>query len=196
MKSEGIHLKKIAVDFILLIFSFLMILLIKQKHLDVGTNYWKLLVVIIICWIISGLVSNKYKLNKNERRYLKKIEPLLTSALIFIGLLTLFIYSVNWINLSRFVVFGFFLLFVFLEILFLSENYMPFFTKNIEGRIQKFSYSLFGFDLIVSFLGFFLVYFLKFGDLFLDNEGYQQTLILLIFVWFLLVLQSLALVCI
>jgi len=175
--------RKMAIDFFLMIFSFLAAFLYKRKNLEIGPDYLRLVGVILISWIISSLLSGKFRENPTERRRFNRMEPLFTSSVLFIGLITLWLFGLRWTSYSRMIIFGFFGLYIFLEILILSGNYLPFFQYSRTRQRLRFSYLLFSFDLLIMAVGFYLLNYLKSGSITLQ-KSYQPIFMLLMFLWF------------
>jgi len=177
---------KIFIDFLLLLIAFAAAYFIKRGHLHFEGTYIKFLPLYFSCWLISGLLTKKLKKDENENigGYMVRLEPFFSSALFFIGMLSLFIYGLNWYNLSRFIVFGSLGIFLLLEILLLSGNFFPLFrARDRKAKIKRgFSAAFFLLEFLLITVSFFVVHFFKIGTIKIQ-ENYEEVLLLIYFLW-------------
>ncbi|NIM17551.1 MAG: hypothetical protein GTO45_36520 [Candidatus Aminicenantes bacterium] len=177
---------KIFLDFLLLIAAFAAAYFIKRGHLNVEGIYIRFLPLYFFCWLISSLLTGKLKnpVNNEESGYMTRLEPFFSSALLLVGLLSLFIYGLNWYTLSRFIVFGSLGIYLLLEVLVLSGNFLSLFRPRSGSQPAKkrFSVTFFLLDSLLITASFFVVHFVKM-DTFKLQENYQETLLLIYFLW-------------
>lgn len=174
---------KIFLDFLLLAAAFAVAYFIKRRHLNIEANFIKFLPLYFCCWVLSSILTKKLKNTGAEAGYYKRLEPFFSSALFFTGLLSLLIYGLELYNLSRFIVFGSLGIFLLLEILFLSGNYLPLFSAGHETRARwKFSIAFFLLEFFLITTSFFVVHFFKIGTIKL-LENYEEILLLIYFLW-------------
>lgn len=174
---------KIFLDFLLLVLSFVIAYFIKRRHLNIEENFIKFLPLYFCCWVLSSILTKKLKNIEEEKGYMKRLEPFFASALFFTGLLSLLIYGLNLYELSRFIVFGSCGIFLLLEILFLSGNYLPLFSAGEEIRARwKFSIAFFFLEFLLITTSFLVVHFFKIGTVKL-LENYEEILLLIYFLW-------------
>jgi lipopolysaccharide/colanic/teichoic acid biosynthesis glycosyltransferase len=177
---------KIFLDLLLLIAAFAAAYFIKRGHLNVEGIYIRFLPLYFFCWLISSLLTGKFKHqeNKDESSYMTRLEPFFSSALLLVGMLSLFIYGLNWYALSRFIVFGSLGIYLLLEVLVLSGNFLSLFKTIHENQPAKkrFSVTFFLLDSLLITASFFAVHFVKIGT-FQLQENYQEALLLIYFLW-------------
>ncbi|MCK4763573.1 MAG: sugar transferase [Candidatus Aminicenantes bacterium] len=173
---------KIFVDFLLLLFAFVLAYLLKKGNLSFTAVYFKFLPIYLSCWGLSAMLSKKLKNNHHEKGHMKQLEPFLSSALYFTGMLSLLIYGLNLYELSRFIVFGSVGIFLLLEILLLSGNYLPLFRIRDRESGRGFSITFFLLEFAQVTASFFVVHFFKIGTVAL-LESYQDVLLLIYFLW-------------
>ncbi len=174
---------KIFLDFLLLIISFAIAYFIKRRHFNIEANFIKFLPLYFCCWVLSSILTKKMKNIEEGKGYMKRLEPFFSSALFFTGMLSLLIYGLNLYELSRFIVFGSSGIFLLLEILFLSGNYLPLFSPREETRSRwKFSIAFFFLEFLLLTASFLIVHFFKIGTIRL-LENYEEILLLIYFLW-------------
>lgn len=177
---------KIFLDLLLLIAAFAAAYLIKRGHLNIEGIYIRFLPLYFFCWLISSLLTGKLKHqeNKDESGYMTRLEPFFSSALLLVGMLSLFIYGLNWYTLSRFIVFGSLGIYLLLEVLVLSGNFLSLFRTipMSQPAKKRFSVTFFLLDSLLITASFFAVHFVKIGT-FQLQENYQEALLLIYFLW-------------
>jgi lipopolysaccharide/colanic/teichoic acid biosynthesis glycosyltransferase len=136
--------------------------------------------------LISSLLTGKLKdpVSNEESGYMTRLEPFFSSALLLVGMLSLFIYGLNWYTLSRFIVFGSLGIYLLLEVLVLSGNFLSL-TRTKPGSQpakKRLSVTFFLLDSLLITASFFAVYFVKIGT-FQLQENYQEALLLIYFLW-------------
>ena len=159
---------KFFLDFLLLIISFAIAYFIKRRHFNIEANFIKFLPLYFCCWVLSSILTKKMKNIEEGKGYMKRLEPFFSSALFFTGMLSLLIYGLNLYELSRFIVFGSSGIFLLLEILFLSGNYLPLFSPRKETR------SRWKFPIAFFFLEFLLRLSIMVLNLIPQNAGLKQ----------------------
>ena len=115
---------KIFLDFLLLIAAFAVAYFIKRGHFNFEDIYIKFFPLYFSCWLLSSIFTKKLKNNESEEAYMKRLEPFFSSTFFFIGMLSLLIYGLNLYQLSRFIVFGSLGIYLLLEVLVLSGNFL------------------------------------------------------------------------
>ncbi len=173
---------KIFLDGVLLLSAFAAAYFIKRGHLHFESIYIKFLPIYFCCWLLSSLLTGKLKNNEHKTGFIKRLDPFFSSALFFTGMLSLLIYGLNLYQLSRFIVFGALGIFLLLEILVLSGNYLPLFKARQQEVSWGFSNTFFLLEFLLITLSFFAIHFLKIGTLRLQ-ESYEEVLLLIYFLW-------------
>jgi lipopolysaccharide/colanic/teichoic acid biosynthesis glycosyltransferase len=180
---------KIFLDLLLLIAAFAAAYLIKRGHFNVEGIYIKFLPLYFFCWLISSLLTGKLKRLDNEEEigYMMRMEPFFSSALLLVGMLSLFIYGLNWYTLSRFIVFGSLGIYLLLEVLVLSGNFLSLIrarpgSPGSPPAKKGFSVTFFLLEFLLITGSFFVIHFVKIGT-FHVQENYEEILLLIYFLW-------------
>jgi len=176
---------KIFLSTILLFVAFAITHLIKRGNLHIEGIYLEFLPLYFCCWLLSSLLTGKFKVRPaGDDKYMSRLEPYFSSALFFVGLLSLFIFGLNLYELSRFIVFGSPGIYLLLEILFLSGNFLPLFRVRDMGKPgeRRFSVVFFLLEFILLTLTFLVIHFCKIGTIRLQDD-YQEVLLLIYFLW-------------
>lgn len=175
---------KIFLDFLLLIIAFTVAYFIKRGHFDFGDIYIKFLPLYISCWVLSSIFTDKLKNNESEKGYMKRLEPFFSSAFFFIGMLSLLIYGLNLYQLSRFIVFGSLGIYLLLEILVLSGNFLSLSSTEPGSQVTKQRPSIIFFllEFLLITVSFFAIHFIKIGTIELQ-EDYEEILLVIYFLW-------------
>ena len=111
------------IDAMLLLSAFLLVYFTKRGHLDIEHTFMEIIPVYYFVWLISTLLSRKFKPVEKDVLLLK-IKPFFLSILLMAGFLSIFLYGFKLFNLSRFIVWGSLAVFLVLEIFFLSGFYV------------------------------------------------------------------------
>ncbi len=178
-RRTGIDPFKILTDLFLLIFAFSFTYFLKRGNISFDILYLKFFPVLIACWFISTLFSKKFKLFKDSGSLLISY---FISSFYFAGLLFLLIYGLNLYELSRFVIIGTLVIYLFLEVLFISGILIPVFKSAKD--IKKFSLILLILEFGYLTISFFLIHYYKIGSFIISNETYQYILIFIYSLWF------------
>ena len=185
MNRKNKYLKKIFVDFILLITSFFIIYFVKKAAITIDVSY-SYIVVYLLGWIVSTMVTGKF-FEHDERFYSFRIKRFLISAFIHLCIISLFMFFSKKYELSRFLIYGSVSLFVILEIIFLSGKYIQLFKDDLPSPDQqsfgKASIIFFGIDFVLIVMFYMVVYYFKRGNLIL-TEDYRILLATILFYWF------------
>ena len=169
---------KLLLDLFLLLFSFAVVYLVKYGSLRVQEKYLVFLPILVFCWLVTGLFSSKF--HDSERA---RIEPLTYSLLYLAGLVSLLIYGFHVLTLSRFVVFAGIVVYLLLEVIFVSGLILPVFVKR-DPEKRRFSALLLVGEAAVLAAAFSLLHYIKTNTLVVSNEDYQYILFLIFFLWF------------
>jgi len=180
--NQGYNWAKVFLDALLLLIAFAIAYFIKRRNLNFSGIYIKFLPIYFSCWLLSSMLTKKLKNNEDESGYMKRLEPFFSSALYFTGLLSLLIYGLNLYKISRFIVFGSSGIFLLLEILILSGNYLPLFKTRDRERGKGFSIALFLLGILLVTASFLAVHFFKIGTIKVHKD-YQDVLLLIYFLW-------------
>ncbi len=172
----GLYIK----DLFLLVVSFISIYLIKMGNLVFDHHYQTVLPVFFCCWLLSNILTNKFQNTRRERRQILRMEPFISAALLFGGMLSLSLYGLKMFNISRFVVFGSVGLYLVLEVLLLSGCFFPLKKKGQVFRI--FSPGFLFIDFTILSVGFFTMHYVKRNTFALDDD-FVVILFAIYFVW-------------
>jgi lipopolysaccharide/colanic/teichoic acid biosynthesis glycosyltransferase len=175
-RRVGLYIK----DLSLLILSFIFIYLVKMGDLTFDNHYLAIFPVFLGCWLLSNLLTNKFRNTRRERRHLLKMEPFISGALLLGGMLSMALYGFKMFNISRFVVFGSVGLYLVLEVLLLSGCFFP--LKKRGQMLKIFSPGFLLVDFFLLSAGFFTIYYLKRGTLKLDDD-FMVILFVIYFIW-------------
>ncbi len=157
---------------------FLWPILLREVSLDFGGQYLGLIPVLVMCWLISGLFTSKF-----SESDIAQIEPIAFSALYFTGLLSMLIYGLQILSLSRFIIFAGISIYLLLEVIFISGLIFPVFVKR-DPEKRKFSALLLSGQLSVISGVFFLFHYIKLGTLVISVENYLYILFFIYILWF------------
>jgi lipopolysaccharide/colanic/teichoic acid biosynthesis glycosyltransferase len=175
---------KIFLDFLLLIAAFAVAYFIKRGHFNFEDIYIKFFPLYFSCWLLSSIFSKKLQNNEPEKDYMKRLEPFFSSAFFFIGMLSVLIYGLNLYQLSRFIVFGSLGIYLLLEVLVLSGNFLSLSRTEPGSRVTKKKPSIIFFllEFCLITVSFFAIHFIKIGTIELQ-ESYDEILLLIYFLW-------------
>ncbi|MGD2087746.1 MAG: sugar transferase [Candidatus Aminicenantes bacterium] len=175
---------KIFLDFLLLIIAFAVAYFIRRGDFNFGDIYIKFLPLYFTCWLLSSIFTGKLKNNESEKGYMERLEPFFSSAFFFIGMLSLLIYGLNLYELSRFIVFGSLGIYLLLEVLVLSGNFLSLSRSEAGSQATKKrpSITFFLLEFFLITVSFFAIHFYKIGTIELQ-ESYEEILLLIYFLW-------------
>ena len=155
------YILKIFWDGVLLSVAFIAAYYIKFHSLFISRDILHFLFLLITCWFITTVFSQKFNNNKIDKKdfYLK---PFIISLFLMAGFISLFIFITKQIYFPRFIMFGTLGIYFLLEILFLSGKYFyPFyFKKNKEVRHKR-SFLFFIMEILLFLFVFWGLYFIK-----------------------------------
>lgn len=175
---------KIFLDFLLLLVAFAVAYFIKRGHFNFENIYIKFFPLYFSCWVLSSIFTEKLKNNESEQGYMNRLEPFFSAAFFFMGMLSLLIYGLNLYQLSRFIVFGSLGIYLLLEILVLSGNFLSLSRLEPGSRavMKRPSIIFFLLEFFLITVSFFVIHFLKIGTIELQ-ENYEEILLLIYFLW-------------
>ncbi len=176
--------RRYLVDLCLLLVAFLATHCLKKKKLAIDLTYLQLMLVYIVAWASVSLACDKFRRLDQERRQSHKLAPFVTSCLYMAGLISLFLYVADLFDLSRFIIYGALSLYLLLEILFLSGDYLPFFSEGVSRRERLLSFAFFGLELSSLAALYTLAYINQFG---LNGEEHPSAIpfFYVYFIWLL-----------
>ena len=169
---------KLLLDLFLLFFSFGLTYFLKRGHLHFEARYLEFLPVMVLCWLVAGLFTSKF--NEEDK---PRIEPIVFSNLYFTGLLSLLIYGLQVLSLSRFIIFAGIAVFLLMEVVFISGLILPVFVERDPER-RKISALLLAGQITVISGAFFLIHYIKLHTLIISNENYLFILFFIYLLWF------------
>jgi hypothetical protein len=183
LHKERFYWLKVILDGIFLAIAFLATYWLRRGNLLLDENFRKFLPILFLTWFLVTILSKKFK--KFERReYFFLLQPYWTAALLFVSLLTLMLYFLGWIELSRFIVFGAVGIYFVMESIYLAF-FLLFAKKKDPERHIPFPVFFFFIELFTILAVFFLIYFSK-RSTFRLEEKYQIALMGLFFAWLLI----------
>ena len=167
------------IDWFLLTLAFIITYLAKKGTLNIGSQYLKFYPYVFLWWFISLLISNKFKSYNYEKRRQIRLEPYFISILFFGGMIAIQILFFGQYNMSRIIIFGTLLFYLFFEIIFLSGLY---FTPFRKKKTKEFSFSMFVFEIlyILGFI-FFIPYFKEYFSY--NSDSLQNILFAFTLFW-------------
>lgn len=180
-KANNHFWAKFILDGFLLLIAFGLAYFLKRRDLNIGFVYLKFLPFYFLCWLVSNLLTQKFRTSEGKR-HLLRLKPYIVSLLLFIGLLSLILFGLKLYDLSRFIVFGSIGIHFLLEILFLSGIYIPIFKKKEEGAKGDFSYLFLLLEFLLITTSFFAIHHYKRGTIILSDD-YIIILSLIYFLW-------------
>lgn len=182
LKKERFYWLKVLLDGSFLAISFAGVYWLKRGHLSIDGNFRKFLPVLFLTWFLTALLSRKFKI-LSKQDYFSRLRPYWQATVIFVSLLTLLIFFLGWINLSRLVIYGSIGVYLIMESLYLALQI--FFLRRREPKQRvPFAVLFFLIELTALAAAFFAIYFSK-RDTFRLEEKYQVVLMGLFFVWLL-----------
>lgn len=182
LSKERFYWAKILLDGIFLSIAFLATYWLRRGNLDIDEPFRKFLPVLFLTWLLVTLLSKKFKILQKQD-YFSLLQPYWLAALIFVSLLTLLLYFMGWVTLSRFIIFVSIGIYFVLESFYLAFHFI-FQRKREPGRLIPFTVIFFFIELLAILVAFFLVYFSKRATFRLE-EKYQIVLMGLFFAWLL-----------
>jgi hypothetical protein len=173
---------RLTFDALLLLVSFALVYWSKRGNLQFENLYVKFLPILFSCWFLATLLTRKFRRLDMERRLVRRYEPFISSVFFQAGMLSIIIYSFEWVPLSRVIVFGSLTVFLLLEILFLSGNYISIFMSE-QMKIKKdFSFSFMLLELLLMMAAVFFVGLFKTQSMH-RMEEYKLSIGMLMLLW-------------
>ncbi|HQU71187.1 MAG TPA: hypothetical protein PLG66_02770, partial [Calditrichia bacterium] len=169
-------------DFSLLSVAFLVVYYFKRRHIYVEKTILLYLPVYFVTWLGATLLTRKFR-HYDQEDYLQRLRPYLMAILLQIGSMSILLFAFNWLDLSRFIVFGSVGLFFLMEMMFIAGAFfLPIVAKR--KSFSGYSYSVTFFFLEFALIsGIFLaIYFYKRGHLVLTDE-YKSIFLVIFFSW-------------
>jgi len=155
------HILKIFWDGVVLLFSFWVIYLIKYHTFKITTDYLHYLIALMLCWLISTVVTQKFKIRENRSESYPQ-KQLVLSLFILAGSISLYSMVIKEYDYSRFVIFGSLGLFYLLEVMLLSGKYFaPLFFKSDKKFKQRRSFTFLVFEFILLIVVFNIIFYIN-----------------------------------
>ena len=183
LSKERYYWLKVLLDGIFLAVSFAAVYWLRRGNLYIEAPFRKFLPILFLTWFLVTILSKKYK-TLEKQDYFSRLQPYWLAAIIFVSLLTLLLYLMGWVNLSRFIIFVSIGIYFVLESIYLAFHFI-FLRKREPGRLIPFSVIFFFIELLAILAAFFLVYFSKRATFRLEGK-YQIVLMGLFFTWLLI----------
>ena len=182
LSKERFYWLKVLLDGIFLAVSFAAVYWLRRGNIYIEATFRKFLPILLLTWFLVTILSKKFK-TLEKQDYFSLLQPYWLAAIFFVSLLTLLLYFMGWINLSRFIIFGSIGIYFVLESIYLAFHFI-FLRQREPGRLIPFSVIFFFIELLAILAAFFLVYFSKRATFRLE-EKYQIVLMGLFFTWLL-----------
>jgi len=180
LKKERFYWLKVILDGTFLAFAFLSVYWLRRGDLLIDEDFRRFLPVLFLTWLLVTLLSKKFKILEKQD-YFSRLQPYWLAAVIFVSLLTLLLYFIGWISLSRFIIYGSIAIYFILESIFLAFHLL-FLRRREPGRPIPFAVFFFLIELAALSAAFFTIYFSKRATFRLE-EKYQIALMGLFFIW-------------
>lgn len=175
----------LVLDLGLLAGAFLLIYHAKRRHLDFEPEMIKYIPLYLATWLGATLLSGKFK-QKTGDDFLVKLKPFVVSILLHIGSLSILLYALKWIDLSRFIVLGSISLFFIFELLLLAISYsLPYLQRKEKTSPYQYAFLFFLFEFVLIAVTFLSFYFYKRDSLVLTDE-YRALFLVIYFAWILI----------
>lgn len=180
--KERFYWLKVFLNGIFLALAFLGVYWLRRGNLVIDENFRKFLPLLFLAWFLVTLLSKKFKaLEKQD--YFSLLRPYWLAAVILVALLTMLLYALGLVKISRFIVFGTVGVYFVIESVFLALNRLLRRRRDPDGPIP-FAVFFFLIESLALMAAFFLIYFSKRATLRLE-EQYQIVLMGLFFAWLL-----------
>ncbi|MFH2108805.1 MAG: sugar transferase [Chrysiogenia bacterium] len=180
--KERFYWLKVLLNGIFLALAFTATYWFRRGDLLIEPSFRRFLPVLFLTWLLVTLLSKKFKVLPKQD-YFSLLQPYWISAIIFVSLLTILLYFMGWIDLSRFIIFGTIGLYFVLESVYLALYRLLLRRHEPSGPIP-FAVFFFFIEVLGILAAFFLIYFSK-RDTFRLEEKYQIALMMLFFTWLL-----------
>ncbi|MCJ7523610.1 MAG: sugar transferase, partial [Candidatus Aminicenantes bacterium] len=180
LAKERFYWLKVFLDGTFLAIAFMSVYWLRRGDLFIDEDFREFLPIVFLTWFLVTILSKKFKVIEKQD-YFSRLQPYWLAAVIFVSLLTLLLYFMGWIHLSRFIVYGTIAIYVILESIFLAFHLL-FLRKREPGRPIPFAVFFFLIELAALSAAFYSIYFSKRATFRLE-EKYQIALMGLFFVW-------------
>jgi len=171
---------KVLLDGLLLAASFFLAYGLKRQTLVLDNAFLRFLSILFVSWLLITVLSKKFYLI-DTRDYFRMIRPFWQSAVVLMVALTMILYMIEGVILSRLIVYGTLTMFCFSEIVILTV-YWFLFPKNVGRMKPTRSILIFLLELVFINITFFGLYFLiKNTNRF--SEHYQLALLGICVTW-------------
>ncbi|MHB8055616.1 MAG: hypothetical protein ACYDH3_10260, partial [Candidatus Aminicenantales bacterium] len=171
---------KVGLNGLLLAISFFIVYGLKRGKWTVEARFLNFLPLLFISWFLITIISKKFHLLETKD-YFRYIRPFWQSALAITVVLTMILYAVKGVVLSRLIVYGTLALYGISEIVFLTLWWYLF--REAKERSRP-SLGVFIFLTELGFIGFlFIALHFNKSDAFRISERYQLTLLGASIVW-------------
>jgi len=182
LEKERFYWLKVLLDGIFLATAFLAVYWLRRNDLLIDDNFRKFLPILFLTWFLVTILSKKFKII-DKQDYFSRLQPYWLSAIIFVLLLTLLLYFMGWVKLSRFIIFGSIGIYFVMESTYLAFHLL-FLRMREPSRHIPFAVFFFLIESLALLAAFFLIYFSKRATFRLE-EKYQVVLMGLFFAWLL-----------
>jgi len=182
LAKERYYWLKVLLDGLFLAIAFLATYWLRRGDLFIDEPFRRFLPILFLTWFLVTILSKKYK-TLEKQDYFSLLQPYWLAALIFVALLTLLLYFIGWVHLSRFIIFVSIGIYFVMESIYLAFHFI-FLRQREPGSRIPFTVIFFFIELLAILAAFFLVYFSKRATFRLE-EKYQIVLMGLFFTWLL-----------
>jgi lipopolysaccharide/colanic/teichoic acid biosynthesis glycosyltransferase len=182
LAKERFYWLKVLLDGLFLLAAFAGVHWQKRGSLALDDNFKRFLPLLFASWFVITVFSRKFK-GRSPQDFFARLRPYWQSAIVFIAFLTLLVYLLGWINLSRFIIYGTISVYIILESLYLAFQTLLLRARQPGHRVP-FALFFFLLELAALSTAFFAIYFSK-RETFHLEEKYQVALMGLFFVWLL-----------
>lgn len=182
LAKERFYWLKVLLNGTFLTLAFIATYWFRRGDLLIDESFRRFLPVLFLTWMLVTLLSKKFKVLPKQD-YFSLLQPYWIAAIIFVSLLTLLLYFMGWIDLSRFIIFGTIGVYFVLESVYLAF-YLLLRRRRQPGGAIPFTVFFFFIELLAIVSAFFLIYFSKHNTFQLE-EKYQIALMGLFFTWLL-----------
>ncbi len=166
-----------------MVIAFMATYWLKRGNLSIEEPFKRFVPILFLTWFLVTILSKKFKtLEKTD--YFSLLQPYWMAAIVFVSILTLLLYLMGWVNLSRFIIFVSIGIYFVMESIYLAFHLL-FLRKREPGRHIPFAVFFFFIELAALVAAFFSIYFSK-RDTFRLEEQYQIAIMGLFFSWLLI----------
>jgi hypothetical protein len=182
LAKERYYWLKVLLDGIFLAFSFLIAYRLKRGNLLIEEPFRRFIPILFLTWFLVTILSKKFKIAEKQD-YFSRLQPYWLAAIIFLSLLTVLLYFMGWVDLSRFIIYGSIGIYFIMESIYLAFHLLLMRRREPDRRIP-FAVFFFLIELAALSVAFHSIYFSKRATFRLE-ENYQIALMGLFFAWLL-----------